>query len=430
MRMYDIIENKRNGKMLSKEEIDFFIEGYTKGEIPDYQASALTMAIFFQGMNKEETVNLTLAMAKSGDMIDLSGIDGKCVDKHSTGGVGDKTTLIVAPIAAAAGCKVAKMSGRGLGHTGGTIDKLESIKGFSTAISVEDFINQVNKIGLCVAGQTGHLAPADKKLYALRDVTATVDNISLIASSIMSKKLASGAQNILLDVKTGSGAFMKTLEGSKELAKTMVEIGNGAGRNTRAVITNMDIPLGHAVGNSLEVKEAIEFLNGKADDDLKEVCVTLAANMISLCFENDIEQARQLVLSAIDDGSALEKLALMVEAQGGNKEWIYNPSLFPQASIEYELKATESGYIKKMDTEKIGIASCLLGAGRLKVEDSIDYSAGITIKAKTGDKIEKGDIIAILHTNNKDFISNAEKTYLEALTVSETKPEKEPLIYS
>lgn len=430
MRMYDIIEKKRNGNALSDEEINFFIDGYTKGEIPDYQASALLMAIFFRGMDKRETATLTLAMANSGDKVDLSGVKGECIDKHSTGGVGDKTTLIVAPIAAAAGCKVPKMSGRGLGHTGGTIDKLESVKGFSTAVTAENFIKQVNEIGLCVAGQTGHLAPADKKLYALRDVTATVDNVSLIAASIMSKKLAAGSKNILLDVKTGSGAFMKTLEGSKELAQTMVDIGTAAGRNTRAVITNMDIPLGHAVGNSLEVIEAIELLKGNADSDLTEVCLTLAANMISLCQNIDLEQGREKALCAVKDGSALEKLALMVEAQGGNKEWIYNPDLFPKAKHSHDVKAEKDGYVTKMDTEKIGIASCLLGAGRLKVDDSIDYSAGIIIKAKNGDKINRGDVIATLYTNTESLIPAAEKEYLGAITVGDEKPEAYKLIFS
>lgn len=429
MRMYDIIEEKRNGNALSDEKIKFFIDGYTKGEIPDYQAAALLMAIFFRSMDKRETATLTLAMANSGDTVDLSGIKGECIDKHSTGGVGDKTTLIVAPIAAAAGCKVPKMSGRGLGHTGGTIDKLESISGFSTAVTAEKFIKQVNEIGLCVAGQTGHLAPADKKLYALRDVTATVDNVSLIAASIMSKKLAAGSKNILLDVKTGSGAFMKTLEGSKELAQTMVDIGTAAGRNTRAVITNMDIPLGHAVGNSLEVIEAIELLKGKADDDLTQVCLTLAANMISLCQGIDLEQSKEKTLAVIKDGSALEKLALMVEAQGGNKEWIFNPDLFPKAKYSYDVKSPNSGYITNMDTEKIGISSCLLGAGRLKVDDSIDYSAGIIIKAKNGDKVNCGDVIATLYTNNESLIPCAEKEYLGAVTVGEEKPEAYKLIF-
>lgn len=429
MRMYDIIEKKRSGNTLSKEEIDFFIEGYTKGDIPDYQASALMMAVFFQGMNSEETAKLTLAMAHSGDTLDLSGIEGKCVDKHSTGGVGDKTTLIVAPIAAAAGCKVPKMSGRGLGHTGGTIDKLESIKGFSTAVSADDFIRQINNIGLCIAGQTGSLAPADKKLYALRDVTATVDSIPLIAASIMSKKIAAGSENILLDVKTGSGAFMKALDESKKLAAAMVDIGKKAGRNTRAVITNMDIPLGCAVGNSLEVIEAIEFLSGRADSDLYEVCLTLAGNMIALCTDKPLDECIEKAKGVIEDGSALEKLALMVRAQGGDENWIYNTDLFPKAAIQYDIKADKSGYISKINTEKIGVASCLLGAGRLKLGDSIDYGAGIIIKAKTGDYVNSGDVTATLFTNNGGLISAAEKTYIEAIEISGEKPKEQPLIY-
>lgn len=429
MRMYDIIEKKRSGNALSKEEIDFFIEGYTKGDIPDYQASALMMAVFFQGMNSEETAKLTLAMAHSGDTLDLSGIEGRCVDKHSTGGVGDKTTLIVAPVAAAAGCKVPKMSGRGLGHTGGTIDKLESIKGFSTAVSADDFIRQINNIGLCIAGQTGSLAPADKKLYALRDVTATVDSIPLIAASIMSKKIAAGSENILLDVKTGSGAFMKALDESKKLAAAMVDIGKKAGRNTRAVITNMDIPLGCAVGNSLEVIEAIEFLSGRADSDLYEVCLTLAGNMIALCTDKPLDECIEKAKGVIEDGSALEKLALMVRAQGGDENWIYNTDLFPKAAIQYDIKADKSGYISKINTEKIGTASCLLGAGRLKLGDSIDYGAGIIIKAKTGDYVNSGDVMATLFTNNGGLISAAEKTYIEAIEISGEKPKEQPLIY-
>jgi len=430
MRMYDIIQKKRNNETLTKEEIEFFINGYTKGEIPDYQASALCMAIYFNGMTSEETVALTLAMAHSGDMMDLSPIPGETVDKHSTGGVGDKTTLIVAPIAAALGCKVAKMSGRGLGHTGGTVDKLEAIPGFKVEIPPQMFFAQVNSIGLSVIGQSGNLTPADKKLYALRDVTATVESIPLIASSIISKKLAGGSKNIVLDVKCGSGAFMKTPEDATELAKVMVDIGNKAGRKTTAVITNMDIPLGNYIGNSLEVIEAIHILNGEGCKDLRELCIVLASTMYSSCFGVDIEESRKKVIEVIENGEALKKLAEMVKAQGGDSSLIYHPESFEKSKYTYEIKSPKTGYIERMNTEKVGIASSLLGAGREKKEDSIDYKAGIILKKKTGDYVTKGETLATLFTDKEEKISASEKTFLEALTYSDTSPSEQTLVYN
>lgn len=429
MRIYDIILKKRYGEELTDEEIKFFVSAASNGEIEDYQITALLMAICFNGMTERETASLTLAMAHSGDTVDLSSIDGYTVDKHSTGGVGDKTTLIVAPIVAALGGKVAKMSGRGLGHTGGTVDKLESIEGFKTTLSGDDFLSQVNKIGLSVIGQSGDLAPADKKLYALRNDTATVDSIPLIASSIMSKKLAAGSRGIVLDVKTGSGAFMKSVEESEALAKAMVEIGKAAGRDTVAVITNMDIPLGNAVGNSLEVIEAVETLKGYGCEDLTAVCIELAANMLTLVTGKDKETCVSMAKGAIADGSALEKLKEMVAAQGGNPEWIENTDLFPKAEHSFEIKADSEGYIKSMDAEKIGVASLLLGAGRNKKSDVLDFSAGIILKAKTGDKVKKGEAIAMLYTNDETKISAARQKFCEALTFSSEPVEKQQLIY-
>lgn len=418
MRIYDIIQKKKQGEALTKEEIEFFVDGFTSGNIHDYHASALMMAIWFNGMTDDEITDLTLTMAHSGDMIDLNGIDGFTVDKHSTGGVGDKTTLIVAPIVAACGGKVAKMSGRGLGHTGGTIDKLESILGFDTALSKEDFVKTVNEHGLCVVGQTGNLAPADKKLYALRDVTATVDSIPLIASSIMSKKLAAGSQGIVLDVKTGSGAFMKTVEASSELAQKMVSIGNSAGRKTVALITDMDVPLGNAIGNSLEVIEAVNVLNGNQKDDLFEVSVALASNMLSLVHSKSVEECEKMALEAVENGSALQKLKAMVTAQGGNGEWIENPDLFPKAEHSFEIICENDGFISFMDAQKIGTSSVVLGAGRESKDDEIDFSAGILLHKKTGDKVQKGDILATLYSNKKDSFSSAEKLFKGALEFS------------
>ncbi len=430
MRIYDIIKKKRDGGELSREEIYFFINGYVDGSIHDYQASALCMAIFYKGMTEEETAYLTSAMAESGDTVDLSCFGALSADKHSTGGVGDKTTLIVAPIAASLGCVMAKMSGRGLGHTGGTIDKLESIQGFNTALSPEEFFDVVNKTGLAVVGQTGNLTPADKKLYALRDVTATVDSLPLIASSIMSKKLAAGAKNIVLDVKYGSGAFMKTPEAATELAQAMVKIGESCGRNTSAVITNMDIPLGHNIGNALEVKEAIDVLTGNGPQDLKEVCLALATQIVAITKGISSAEARALTEDALASGKAFSKFKEWIAAQGGNIEWIENTTLFPQAGITYEITAEADGHISAMDTEKIGICAVILGAGRETKDSAIDMSAGIVLKKKTGDKISKGEALAVLHTNDAAAISYAKACFMRAITVTNDAPSLSPLIYN
>lgn len=429
MRIYDIISRKRDGFELTDEEIRFFIEGYTKGEIQDYHASALLMAIYLKGMSDREMVTLTLEMAKSGDMLDLSAIDGVTVDKHSTGGVGDKTTLIVTPVVASLGAKVAKMSGRGLGHTGGTVDKLESIEGFNVALTPEEFISTVKKTGICVVGQTGNLAPADKKLYALRDATATVGCMPLIASSIMSKKLAAGSECIVLDVKYGSGAFMKTKADAEELSKKMVEIGKMAGRKMTAVISDMDTPLGKNIGNTLEIKEAVEILRGRGSDDLRQVSLTLASNLISLAEGIAYSEARLKCERALSDGSAYEKFLEFISAQGGNTEMIADTDKLPKACIIHNVLAKESGYISKTDAEKIGSASVILGAGRVNKEDRIDYTAGIILHKKTGDKIEAGDVVAEFHTNDEDKIPSAEKMFFDAVIVSENEPEKTELIY-
>ena len=428
MRMYDIIKNKRDGGKLSKEEIDFFVKGYTAGEIPDYQASALCMAIYVRGMDDEETTNLSLAIAASGDKVDLSGINGVKVDKHSTGGVGDKTSLIIAPIVASYGVKVAKMSGRGLGHTGGTIDKLEAIDGYQTSIDKKEFFRIVNEVGVSIIGQSGNLAPADKKLYALRDVTATVDSLPLIVSSIMGKKLAAGADCILLDVKTGSGGFMKTLEDSTKLAKSMVEIGHLAGKKVIALITDMDVPLGKAIGNSLEVIEAVETLKGEGPEDLTEICIDIAANMLYMAGKGTVKECEALAKKAIADGSALQTLVKMVHAQGGNEKLLLDTSLFKKAAYHYEVKAPKAGYIEHVDTESYGMASLALGAGRAKKEDPIDYSAGITLEKKTGDFVKEGDVIAVLHTNKPESVKEAEERILKATEISSEPVEKKPII--
>lgn len=420
--MYDIIDRKKNGEELTKSEIEYFVGGFTRGEIPDYQASALLMAIWFCGMNDRELADLTLSMAHSGDMINLDAVDGFTVDKHSTGGVGDKTTLIVAPAVAACGGKVAKMSGRGLGFTGGTIDKLESIPGFNTSVGEKEFIDNVNKIGLCIAGQTGEIAPADKKIYALRDVTATVDSIPLIASSIMSKKLAAGSKGIVLDVKCGSGAFMKTYEDAKLLAEKMTAIGQRAGRKTVALITDMDIPLGRAVGNALEVKEAVKILKNEQKDELYEVSVALAAHMLSLVNSKDIYECEKMVRLAIENGSALEKLKEAVDAQGGDISYIDDTSKFIDASVCIEYKAEKSGYINKIDAQKIGRASVLLGAGREKKDDVIDFGAGIYLCKKTGDEVREGDTVARLYTNINEYADSALAVIKEAFDYSQKKP--------
>ncbi|MBQ8208723.1 MAG: thymidine phosphorylase, partial [Clostridia bacterium] len=387
---------------------------FTSGSIPDYQASALAMAIMFVGMTDSETAALTLAMAESGDTVDLSMFGDLSVDKHSTGGVGDKTTLIIAPIVASLGAKVAKMSGRGLGHTGGTVDKLESIEGYRTSLTPEEFIGQVEKIGIAVIGQTGNLAPCDKKLYALRDVTATVESIPLITSSIMSKKIAAGTRSIVLDIKTGSGAFMKTPEDAEILGKKMVDIGKACGRKIAALITDMDTPLGNSIGNSLEIKEAISVLRGESKGDLRTVCEALAANMTSLALGIDITESERMVKEALDSGKAYEKFKEWITAQGGKAEYIEDPELLPRAEYEYEIRAPHEGYIAHMNAESIGNASVILGAGRESKDDIIDMSAGIVLQKKTGEFVSEDDIIAVLHTSDKNKIPSAEKLFLSA----------------
>lgn len=429
MRIYDIISHKRDGIELTHEEISYFIKGYVSGEIKDYHASALAMAIYLNGMSERETVALTKEMAASGDMLDLSEIDGITVDKHSTGGVGDKTTLIVAPIVAALGCKVAKMSGRGLGHTGGTVDKLESITGFNVSLSPEKFIENVNNIGICVVGQTGMLAPADKKLYALRDATATVGSLPLIASSIMSKKLAAGSQCIVLDVKYGSGAFMKTAEAAMELSQMMVSIGKNAGRKVAAVISDMNTPLGKNIGNSLEVIEAVNILKTGADSDLTRVCIELASNIIQLSQNVCENKAKEMVTDALNSGKAYEKFLQMVEAQCGDTSLIEDTENFEKAKHVYPVTASKSGFISEMDAEKIGTASVILGAGRTNKDDDIDYSAGIILEKKTGDKVESGDVLAYLYTNDEKSIESACSVFTGAIVIDEKEPSKAPLIY-
>lgn len=420
MRMYDVIEKKKLGGILTEDEIKYFVDGFTEGEIPDYQVAALLMAIYFQGMNKEETLALTLEIAKSGDMLDLSAIDGIKVDKHSTGGVGDKTSLVLAPMVASLGIPVAKMSGRGLGHTGGTIDKLESFAGFSTSISEDKFIENVNTIKIAIAGQTANLAPADKKLYALRDVTATVDNISLIAGSIMSKKIAAGSNAIVLDVKTGSGAFMRDEEDAKALARTMVDIGNGYGRKTVAVVTDMNQPLGNAVGNSLEVIEAIETLKGNGPADLIEVCMQLGAEMVVLAGKAETEdEAKRLLKESIDSGSALDKLREFVTAQGGDASYIDDYSKYPQASIIEEVKADRDGYLAHIETEEIGLATMMLGGGRETKDSVIDLSVGYVFEKKLSDYVSAGDTIAVAYANDAEKLEASKERLLNAITIQE-----------
>lgn len=422
MRMYDIILKKRANLPLSDKEIRFVIDGYVKGEIPDYQVSALLMTIVFNGMNARELGTLTLAMAQSGNMVDLSNIDGITVDKHSTGGVGDKTTLIIAPLVAACGGKVAKMSGRGLGHTGGTIDKMESIPNLKVSLEQDAFIDQVNKIGLAVIGQSEGLAPADKKLYALRDVTGTVDSIPLIASSVMSKKLASGAQAILLDVKVGSGAFMKNIEDARELAKAMVDIGKENGRSVKAILTDMDRPLGHAIGNALEIREVINTLKGHGPEDLTHECIIMAAHMLVLSRMCDYETALNRVQQALDSGAALERLRLMIEAQGGDSRVIDDDRVLTIGKFTYDVTSPQDGYITHMNTEQCGIASVMLGAGRTIKDGPIDYSAGIVMHKKTGDAVSMGERIATLYASDESLFTNAAQTYLEAITIGNTAP--------
>ena len=422
MRMYDIILKKRSNLPLTDEEIRFVISGYVNGDIPDYQVSALLMTIVFNGMNARELGTLTMAMAQSGNMVDLSNIDGISVDKHSTGGVGDKTTLIIGPLVAACGGKVAKMSGRGLGHTGGTIDKMESIPNLKVSLDQEAFINQVNTIGLAVIGQSEGLAPADKKLYALRDVTGTVDSIPLIASSVMSKKLASGAQAILLDVKVGSGAFMKTIDDARALAKAMVDIGTENGRSVKAVLTDMDRPLGHAIGNALEIREVIDTLKGHGPEDLTHECLIMAAHMLVLSQICDYETALSRVQEALNSGVALERLRMMIDAQDGDSRVLDDESLLAIGKFTYDIMAPQDGYITHMNTEQCGIASVMLGAGRTVKDGPIDYSAGIVMHKKTGDVVRAGESIATLYASRESLLVNAAKTYLEAITFGKTAP--------
>ena len=428
MRAVDIIAKKRDGQALSKEEIEWFIREYTCGNVADYQASAFAMAVYFQGMTDKETAYLTAAMRDSGERIDLSVFGGKTVDKHSTGGVGDKTTLIVAPIVASLGGKVAKMSGRGLGHTGGTVDKLESIPGYKTELTREEFINQVKNIGVAVIGQSGNLAPADKKLYALRDVTATVNSIPLIASSIMSKKLAAGTDSIVLDVKVGSGAFMKTEAEAEALAQKMVDIGYNCGKKVSALITQMDVPLGFNIGNALEVKEAVEVLSSNGAYDLTEICTELAANMLSLCNNWEISFARERVKEVLENGAALEKFKEWISAQGGDISVLDNMDEFCPALYSSEFVSAADGYISFMDAERLGVASMLLGAGRANKDDKIDNSAGIVLSHKTGDYVKKGEKIATMYSSVVSDFSAAEKILSKAISISAEAPKSQKLI--
>ncbi|WP_437272545.1 pyrimidine-nucleoside phosphorylase [Staphylococcus succinus] len=419
MRMVDLIEKKRDGQALTQEEIEFFITGYTNGDIPDYQASSLAMAVFFQDMNDEERAALTMAMVNSGDVIDLSDINGIKVDKHSTGGVGDTTTLVLAPLVASVGVPVAKMSGRGLGHTGGTIDKLESVKGFHVEISEEKFVKLVNESKVAVIGQTGNLTPADKKLYGLRDVTGTVNSIPLIASSIMSKKIAAGADAIVLDVKTGNGAFMKTLEDAEALAHAMVSIGNNVGRNTMAIISDMGQPLGNAIGNALEVKEAIETLQGKGPEDLTELVMTLGSQMVVVGGKaKDLEEARTMLQQAIEDGSALETFRTFLENQDGDGSVVDDLSQLPQAKYKIKLPAQSSGVVTEIIANEVGVASMMLGAGRQTKEDDIDLSVGLVLHKKVGDKVSEGDALLTIHSN-RDNIDDVIEKLNQSITVSE-----------
>lgn len=428
MRVVDIIEKKKCNEELSIEEIHFLIDGYTKGSIPDYQMSAFMMAVYFNGMSSLETAILTQEMLHSGDVLDLSAIKGIKVDKHSTGGVGDKTSIVVGPIVAACGIPVAKMSGRGLGHTGGTLDKLESIPGLSVSVSEEDFIQQVNNIKIAIIGQTGSLDPADKKMYALRDVTGTVNSIPLIASSIMSKKLAAGTDAILLDVKYGDGAFMKTVEEAKTLAKTMISIGSHLGKDTRATISNMNQPLGNAIGNSLEVKEAIETLKGNGPTDFRELCYEAASTMLLMAKKaSSLEEAQKMVREVIDNGKALETLALMVQSQGGDPEYIRHPELFAEAKEKIEVYSEEEGYISSLEALSLGLVSMKLGGGRAKIEDQIDYSVGLVLHKKIGDYVKKGDSLLTVHTNN-GLKEELRKEILDAYRFSKEKVERPKLI--
>lgn len=429
MLMYDVIRKKRDGLELSDDEIRFFISEYTIGNIPDYQAAALMMAIFYKGMTDREIVTLTQAMAHSGDTVDLSQFGGLTADKHSTGGVGDKTSMIVAPIAASLGCKVSKMSGRGLGHTGGTVDKLESIPGYNTALTQDEFLSQVEKIGIAVIGQTGNLTPADKKLYSLRDVTATIDSIPLITSSIMSKKLAAGSHTIVLDVKVGSGAFMKDITQARVLAEKMVSIAKLCGRKASAVLTDMDTPLGMAVGNSLEVIEAVNVLKGNSHGPLREICLALAAEMLAQTFSYSREKAIKLCRESLDSQKAYSKMLEWISAQGGDVSYIENTEKFPKAKISKELLAPTDGYISSIDAEGIGMAAVELGAGRKKAGEAIDHSAGIIFEKTFGDRVSRGDCLCRIYTNDCSAVPQASEKILQAISISDSIPVKNPLIY-
>lgn len=429
MRMVDLIEKKRDRKELTREEIQFIVKGFTDGDIPDYQMSALSMAIFFNGMTEQERADLTMSMVDSGDVIDLSAIEGIKVDKHSTGGVGDTTTLVLAPSVAAVGVPVAKMSGRGLGHTGGTIDKLEAISGFDVEISKQEFIDLVNKNKVAVVGQTGNLTPADKKLYALRDVTATVNSIPLIASSIMSKKIAAGADAIVLDVKTGAGAFMKSLDEAKELAQAMVNIGNNVGRNTMAVISDMSQPLGYAIGNALEVKEAIDTLQGKGPKDLEELCLTLGSYMVLLAEKAEsLTEARQKLEEVIANGKALEAFKVFLESQGGDGSLVDDPTKLPQAKHIVEVEAKTDGYVSEIIADSIGTAAMWLGAGRATKESEIDLAVGLVLQKKIGDYVKAGESLVTIHSNTEDIAKVKERIY-ESIKLSEEAVEAPPLVY-
>ena len=427
MRMYDLIEKKKQGRSLTEQELDWMIAGFTEGAIPDYQMAAFLMAVCFQGMSEQETTAMTLAMARSGEIADLSAIPGIKVDKHSTGGVGDKTTLIAAPMAAACGIPIAKMSGRGLGFTGGTVDKLESIPGYRTALPEEEFFDIVNEVGISLIGQSGELAVADKKIYALRDVTATVDSLPLIASSIMSKKIAAGADAILLDVKTGSGAFMKTEQDALALAQTMVDIGSGAGKRTAALITDMNQPLGRTAGNAIEVVEAVETLRGNGPADLTELCIQLAGNMLWLADKGELPDCLAMAKATLADGSAFQKLRAMVQRQGGDVSYLDHPEKLPCAPA-YAVQAEQDGFVAAMQTEEIGAVAGMLGAGRERKEDKVDPAAGIRFVKKIGEPVQRGETLAFLYTNRPDQVAQASERYRDAVRISSTPPAEHRLI--